>query len=241
MRAPRQLAPWLGSPAIEAVGKVAERQPPKSRKRSRLTFGGRRRQLLDASLAAFVSHGLDLTTMDTIAAQAGVSKPLVYRHFPNRFEALLAVVNDQVDKLLASVALESGPSLAQLIESYLSYAEASPAGFRFLFQVVNGSPGAARRRVQSLRILLEEAVLGAVLREAGACADVGEAARTSGVGTLLLSILEGVGGSLRDGDDAAGRALALRKLLDPTWILGAMSDSPAKVPELTDTLFPPGV
>ena len=241
MRAPRQLAPWLGSPAIEAVGKVAERQPPKSRKRSRLTFGGRRRQLLDASLAAFVSHGLDLTTMDTIAAQAGVSKPLVYRHFPNRFAALLAVVNDQVDKLLASVALESGPSLAQLIESYLHYAETSPAGFRFLFQVVNGSPGAARRRVQALRTVLEEAVLGAVLREAGASPDLGEAARESGVGTLLLSILEGVGGSLRDGDDAASRALALRKLLDPTWILGAMSDASRKVPELTDTLFPPGV
>jgi AcrR family transcriptional regulator len=241
MRAPRQLAPWLGSPAIEAVGKVAERQPPKSRKRSRLTFGGRRRQLLDASLAAFVSHGLDMTTMDTIAAQAGVSKPLVYRHFPNRFEALLAVVNDQVDKLLASVALESGPSLAQLIESYLHYAETSPAGFRFLFQVVNGSPGAARRRVQALRTVLEEAVLGAVLREAGASPDLGEAARESGVGTLLLSILEGVGGSLRDGDDAASRALALRKLLDPTWILGAMSDASRKVPELTDTLFPPGV
>jgi AcrR family transcriptional regulator len=241
MRASRQLAPWLESPAIEAVGQVTERKPPEARKRSRLTFGGRRRQLLDASLAAFVSHGLDLTTMDTIAAQAGVSKPLVYRHFPNRFEALLAVVNDQADKLLATLSLESGPTLAQLIESYLHYAEDSPAGFRFLFQVVNGSPGAARRRVQALRTLLEEAVLGAVLREAAASPDLADSARASGVGTLLLSILEGVGGSLRDGDDAAGRAMALRKLLDPTWILGAMSDSPREIPELTDTLFPPGV
>jgi AcrR family transcriptional regulator len=179
--------------------------------------------------------------MDTIEAQAGVSKPLVYRHFPNRFEALLAVVNDQADKLLSCLDLDSGPTLAQLIESYLHYAEDSPAGFRFLFQVVNGSPGAARRRVQALRASLEEAVLGAVLREAGASSDLGNAARTSGVGTLLLSILEGVGGSLRDGDDAAGRALALSKLLDPNWILGAMSDSPREIPELTDTLFPPGV
>ncbi len=240
MRAPRQLAPWLGNPAIEAVGQVTERKPPDQRKRPRLTFGGRRRQLLEASLAAFVSHGLDLTTMDTIAAQAGVSKPLVYRHFPNRFEALLAVVDDQADSLLAALALDSEPSLARLIEAYLSYAETSPAGFRFLFQVVNGSPGAARRRVRDLRSLLEDAVLGAVLREAGAGPDVGEAARAAGVGTLLLSILEGVGGSLRDGDDAAGRALALRKLLDPTWILGAMSDSPKKIPEVTDTLVAPG-
>lgn len=240
MKPPRRLAPWLDGPAIEALGRVSRRKPPEPPKRPRLTFSGRRRQLLDASLAAFVSHGLDLTSMDTIAAQAGVSKPLVYRHFSNRFEALLAVVDDQADSLLAALDLDSGPTLAQLIEAYLTFAENSPAGFRFLFQVVNGSPGAARRRVQALRTLLEEAVLGAVLREAGASADLGEAARAAGVGTLLLSILEGVGGSLRDGDDAAGRAAALRRLLDPTWILGAMSDSSPKIPDVTDSLLPPG-
>ena len=224
MRSARQLAPWLGAPAIEAVGQVAKRKPPGSPKRARLTFDGRRRQLLDASLVAFVSRGLDLTTMDTIAAQAGVSKPLVYRHFPNRFEALLAVVEDQAEKLLDSLALEAKPSLGQLIEAYLRFAHSSPAGFRLLFQVVNGSPGAARRRVQALSAELEGAVLEAVLREASAGPEVAAAAASAGIGTLLLSILEGVGATIRDGDDALGRAVALRRLLDPAWILGTMAE-----------------
>lgn len=222
MSAERRLAPWLQGSSIETLGRVSSKRRPPSI-RTRLTFADRRQQLLGASLMAFVSRGLELTTMDTIAAQAGVSKPLVYRHFPNRFEALLAVVDQQAQGLLDELDLAASPNLSEVIVSYFRFVGRSPAGFRLLFQMVDGSPGAARRRIQALRLHLEEAALAATLREAEADLEAAAAARRAGLGALLISILEGVAGALREGDDPASRAEAVRRLLDPRWVLGSIA------------------
>ncbi len=231
MSGERQLAPWLNSGTVETVGRVVPAGRAEPARRVRLSFEDRRQQLLQACLVAFTSRGLELTTMDTIAAQAGVSKPLVYRHFPNRFEALLAVVDQQSEELLAVLDLEASPPLSDLILAYLTFASGSPAGFRLLFQMVDGSPGPARRRLQAVRAQLEDAVLSATLRDAGADAVTANAARSAGLGPLLVSILEGVAGALREGDDPAPRARAVRQLLDPRWVLASLLSGPELRPD----------
>ena len=50
---------------------------------------GRRDALLDAAAQLLEEGGLGAVTMDTVATEAGVSRPLVYKHFANR-DALIA-------------------------------------------------------------------------------------------------------------------------------------------------------
>jgi len=63
--------------------------------RRRLSSQARRGELLEAALQEFSSRGYYLTQMDHVAATAGVSKALVYQHFPSK-EELFAAVTEQV-------------------------------------------------------------------------------------------------------------------------------------------------
>jgi AcrR family transcriptional regulator len=63
--------------------------------RRRLSSQARRGELLDAALREFSSRGYYLTQMEHVAATAGVSKALVYQHFPSK-EELFAAVTEQV-------------------------------------------------------------------------------------------------------------------------------------------------
>jgi AcrR family transcriptional regulator len=60
-----------------------------------LSSQARRNELLDAALREFSSRGYYLTQMEHVAATAGVSKALVYQHFPSK-EELFAAVTEQV-------------------------------------------------------------------------------------------------------------------------------------------------
>ena len=59
-----------------------------------MTGKERREQLLDIGRRLFAERGLDGTSIEEIAAQAGVSKPVVYEHFGGK-EGLYAVVVDR--------------------------------------------------------------------------------------------------------------------------------------------------
>ena len=68
--------------------------------RKRMTGKERREQLLDIGRSLFAERGFEGTSIEEIAAQAGVSKPVVYEHFGGK-EGLYAVVVDrEVERLL---------------------------------------------------------------------------------------------------------------------------------------------
>lgn len=69
--------------------------PTASPARRRLSSKARRGELLDAALREFGNRGYYLTQMEHVAATAGVSKALVYQHFPSK-EELFAAVTEQV-------------------------------------------------------------------------------------------------------------------------------------------------
>jgi len=70
---------------------------------NRLPRHERRRQLLDAALEVFVSQGYHAAAMDEIAERAGVSKPVLYQHFPGKLDLYLALLDQSVDELVATV------------------------------------------------------------------------------------------------------------------------------------------
>src|SRR6266481_6991561 len=78
---------------------------PDTRPRSsRLPRHERRRQLLDAALEVFVSQGYHAAAMDEIAERAGVSKPVLYQHFPGKLELYLALLDESVAELVGAVS-----------------------------------------------------------------------------------------------------------------------------------------
>jgi AcrR family transcriptional regulator len=52
----------------------------------------RRAQLIDVALACFAEHGYDGTSTRAIAAAAGVTEGLIFRHFPTKRDLLRAVI-----------------------------------------------------------------------------------------------------------------------------------------------------
>src|SRR6476646_4145251 len=59
----------------------------------RLPKSARRAQLLEAAQATFVEYGYHSAAMDEIADRAGVSKPVLYQHFPGKLDLYLALID----------------------------------------------------------------------------------------------------------------------------------------------------
>ena len=109
------------------------------RSRVRLTRSERREQLIDVARALFAERGLEGTSVEEIAAHAGVSKPVVYEHFGGK-EGLYAVVVDREvrtlhDAIRTAITTPRANPRA-LIElgtlALLDYIDDNPNGFRIL-------------------------------------------------------------------------------------------------------------
>ncbi|MBL0777776.1 MULTISPECIES: TetR/AcrR family transcriptional regulator [Streptomyces] len=112
-------------------------EKPRRPRRTRMTGAERREQLLDIGRTLFAAKGFEGTSVEEIAAKAGVSKPVVYEHFGGK-EGLYAVVVDrEMRQLLDMVtgALTAGHPrelLEQAAFALLDYIEAYTDGFRIL-------------------------------------------------------------------------------------------------------------
>ncbi|MGI8330577.1 TetR/AcrR family transcriptional regulator [Actinomadura scrupuli] len=112
-----------------------------------MTGTERRQQLLDVGRTLFAERGFDGTSVEEIAAKAGVSKPVVYEHFGGK-EGLYAVVVDrEMERLLALVtrALADGVHYREKLEqaalALLQYIEECSDGFRILVRDSHGASG----------------------------------------------------------------------------------------------------
>jgi AcrR family transcriptional regulator len=105
--------------------------------RVRMTGKERREQLLDVGRTLFAERGFEATSIEEVAARAGVSKPVVYEHFGGK-EGLYAVVVDrEMRRLLDQItgALTAGHPrelLEQAALALLTYIETQTDGFRIL-------------------------------------------------------------------------------------------------------------
>src|SRR5664279_3547515 len=77
--------------------------PPELARGARLPRSARRKQLLAAAQEVFVANGYHAAAMDDIAERAGVSKPVLYQHFPGKLELYLALMDTQAEALSRAV------------------------------------------------------------------------------------------------------------------------------------------
>ena len=110
----------------------------KASKRTRMSAGERREQLIDVARALFAEKGFEGTAIEEIASRAKVSKPVVYEHFGGK-EGLYAVIVDRELSTISTTvtqALRSSESASLVVEraalALLTYIEQSPDGFQIL-------------------------------------------------------------------------------------------------------------
>src|ERR1700729_216494 len=107
---------------------------------TRLPRQARRRQLLGAAQEVFVAQGYHAAAMDEIAERAGVSKPVLYQHFPGKLDLYLALLDQSVDELVETVrdALRSTSDnkqrVAATFSAYFEYVESEGQAFRLVFE-----------------------------------------------------------------------------------------------------------
>lgn len=61
----------------------------------------KREAIIQAAIAEFRAHGFEITSMDKIAASAGVSKRTVYNHFPSKEELFAEILNQLWARIIA--------------------------------------------------------------------------------------------------------------------------------------------
>jgi AcrR family transcriptional regulator len=128
----------------------------------RLPRTERRAQLLAASQRVFSANGYHAAAMDEIAEQAGVSKPVLYQHFPGKLDLYIALLESHVAELVRRVE----GALASTTDNKLRVQAAVGAFFDF----VSGDAGAFRMVFES-DLRGEPAVQEAVDRATSASVD----------------------------------------------------------------------
>ncbi|MCF2531280.1 TetR/AcrR family transcriptional regulator [Yinghuangia soli] len=99
----------------------------------RLPRAARRAQILDAATRAFARSGYSATSLDDVAAEAGITRVLLYRHFESKADMYRSVLERAGQRITAMVGI--GEDLRpEAVAALLQAAAADPDAFRLLFR-----------------------------------------------------------------------------------------------------------
>lgn len=108
--------------------------------RRRLSAPDRRAAILDAALEVFSRRGYHGASIDDIAQQAGISKALIYEHFPSKKDLHASLLERHVSEIferLAQSAATQEPGEVRLragVDAFLDWSETHAVAFRLLFR-----------------------------------------------------------------------------------------------------------
>ncbi len=133
----------------------------------------RRAQLLESALDVFVAQGYHAAAMDDIAERAGVSKPVLYQHFPSKLELYLALLDtasdqvvDGVREALASTSVNK-ERVAATTEAFYAYVADAGGAFRLVFESDLTSEPAVRERVDRVTRQCADAIAEVIADDTG--------------------------------------------------------------------------
>lgn len=159
---------------------------------TRLPRSARRKQLLAAAQQIFVAHGYHAAAMDDIAERAGVSKPVLYQHFPGKLELYLALLDTHCDAIIAKVrgALEATPDNKERVKgavrAYFDFMDHESEAFRLVFESDLRNDPQVRQRVERVEQGCIEALTETIISDTGLRPDQAQ---------LLASGLAGASGA----------------------------------------------
>ncbi|HZP49788.1 TetR/AcrR family transcriptional regulator [Actinocrinis sp.] len=140
---------------------------------ARLPRLARRTQLLGAAQEVFVAQGYHAAAMDDIADRAGVSKPVLYQHFPGKLELYLALLDQHCETLVEAVrsALASTSDnkqrVAATMDAYFQFVEHESGAFRLVFESDLVNEQAVRDRVSKAELDCAKLISAVIAEDTG--------------------------------------------------------------------------
>src|SRR3954449_2135322 len=108
--------------------------------RRRLSATDRREAILDSALQVFSGRGYHAASIDEIAHEAGISKALIYEHFPSKKDLHASLLQRHVQEIFEALArAAAGPEPGEVrlrngVDAFLEWVETHPRAFRLLFR-----------------------------------------------------------------------------------------------------------
>src|SRR5881398_2864163 len=139
----------------------------------RLPRSARRKQLLAAAQEVFVAQGYHAAAMDDIAERAGVSKPVLYQHFPSKLDLYLALLDQHVDLLGEQVRTaltttdDNHERVTACIAAYFDFVDDPGGAFRLVFESDLRNEPAVRERVERSLQISVDALADTIARDTG--------------------------------------------------------------------------
>ena len=139
--------------------------------RTRLSAQERRQQLLEVAGGLFAEHGFHGLSMEQLADAAGVSKPVLYQHFPSKRELYLALMQDAIAEMESQIrkALEGTRDNRARVEgaiaAYFDFVEDRRS--RLIFGAYEAADPDARDAVEEANRRTAEAVGQLIAEDAG--------------------------------------------------------------------------
>ena len=139
----------------------------------RLPRSARRKQLLAAAQQVFVAQGYHAAAMDDIAERAGVSKPVLYQHFPGKLELYLALLDTHcdamVDKIRAAMAAttDNKERVRGAVQAYFDFVDHEGEAFRLVFESDLRNDPAVRQRVERVERGCIAAITDTIMGDTG--------------------------------------------------------------------------
>ncbi|ANZ36201.1 TetR family transcriptional regulator [Lentzea guizhouensis] len=156
----------------------------------RLPRTARRAQLLAAAQDVFVANGYHAAAMDEIAERAGVSKPVLYQHFPGKLELYMALLESHVDELVGRVRTAIGSTtdnklrVRAAVAAFYDFVDGEGQAFRMVFESDLRSEPAVQSAVERATTDSVDAITDTITADAGLDP---ERARLLAVGLVGLS------------------------------------------------------
>jgi AcrR family transcriptional regulator len=142
-------------------------------KGARMPRRERRAQLLASALEVFVAHGYHSAAMDDIADRAGVSKPVLYQHFPGKLELYIALLDQSCEAVVNAIreALDSTSDnkqrVAAAIAAFYQYVGNETGAFRLVFESDLTNEPAVRERVDRVTDDCAAAIADIIAQDTG--------------------------------------------------------------------------
>lgn len=131
----------------------------------RMRAQARREQLLDAAKAVVAEHGFHGVSIEAVARAAGVTRPIVYRHFADLGELLDALVERETLRAilqLREVLPAGADDLLAAFEGYLRAVQSDPVTWRLVLVTPDGAPPLLRERIAAGRAAVVHQLAAAV-------------------------------------------------------------------------------
>jgi AcrR family transcriptional regulator len=185
---------------------------------ARLSRSARRAQLLVAARDVFAAQGYHAAAMDDIAEKAGVSKPVLYQHFPGKLELYRALLTTYADELVdrvqkAIVATSNNEERVHAaVSAYFDFVAGEGQAYRLVFESDLRSEPEAASVVDGALTRCIDTVASAVTTDAGM-----DSARARLLAVGLVGLSQVAAQYWLDSDQAVPRDEAVALMSSLAW------------------------